>query len=408
MGLGKVAFWLVVVGAGAFGYAVMNPAMVETRAPGWTKWSDGIRVFAANHGIGAKPPAPAATGGPRANVSVETATRGPVAYRLSAVGTVQPIVSVAVRTRIDAQIASVEKPDGAAVKAGDVLVRLDDRQLVTQIRQNEALLQKDQAAVEQSTRDTSRAATLVSTGSGPTLNVQNAQTALKAAQAAVASDQALLDNLRVQETWYTLSAPISGRLGVFTSKTGNIVRAADTTANGVLTTINQMSPIYVAFPIPQVDLGKLREALKLGPVKLVATPQGGEKTAAGEISEIDNLIDSGTGTVTIRATFKNADELLWPGQLCNLDITLWTDPDDVTVSRRAPVESNSADHVFVVDDKAVAHKVKITVGRLQDNRYVVSSGLVGGETVVDDGKDFLADGARVNIKDAPGAKAAAP
>ena len=402
MALGKISFWTVVVGGGAFIYAVEFPAAFEGVAPGWTKWSAGVRLFAADHGIGSKPPSAAREPRPHINVSVEKVERGPMAFRLESVGAVQPIASVAIRTRIDAEIASIEKPDGAAVKAGDVLVRLDDRQLLTQIHQNAALLEKDQTAIEQATRDSSRAGTLMTTGAGPKLNVENAQTALRAAQAAVAADEALLQNLRVQESWYTLTAPISGRLGVFASKTGNIVRAADTTTAGVLATINQMSPIYVAFPVAQVDLGKLREALKLGPVKLVATPQGGERTAAGEISEIDNLIDSGTGTVMVRATFPNTDELLWPGQLCNLEITLWTDPDDVSVSRRSPVETSDSDYVFTVDiDKGVAHQKQVEVGRLQDNRYVVTSGLSGGETVVDDGKDLLSEGSLVTIKDMP-------
>lgn len=402
MKTGQFAFWTLAIGAGAFAYAVEYPAQIEGFAPGWTKWSAGAREFATR--FGGQQAAPADARRPTVNVSVEKVERGPLPYRISAVGTVQPIASVAVRTRIDAQIAEIEKPDGAAVKAGDVLVRLDDRQLLAQIRQTEALLEKDKTAIEQATRDSARASSLMSSGSGPGLNVQNAQTARKAAEAAVAGDQAQLDNLRVQESWYTLTAPISGRLGVFTSKAGNILRAADTTAAGILTTINQMSPIYIAFAIPQVDLGQLREAMRMGGVKVAATPQGGERKATGEVTEIENIIDAGTGTVVVHATFPNTDESLWPGQLCNLDITLWTDADDVTVSRLAPIETDKADYVFAVDANNVARRKQIVVGRLQDNRYVVTSGLAGGEMVVDDGKDFLRDGAAVNIKDAPRAQ----
>ncbi len=406
MGVKSVLGWTVFLACAAFVTGIESPATFEPYANGWTKSTADIRSFADAHGMiffGKPQPAAASGGRPRVNVSVEKVARGPIPFHVDTVGTVQPVASVAIRSRIDATIAELVKSDGDRVQAGDVLVKLDDRQVLTQIRQAEATLEKDRAAIEQSTRDASRAGTLLNSTSGPLLNLQNAQTAQKAAQAAAQADQAQLDNLKIQESWYTLSAPISGRLGVFSSKVGNIIRTADSTATGNLVTINQMSPIYVAFPIPQVQLASLREAIAESPVKVVATPQGGARQAAGEITVIDNLIDPGTGTVMVRATFPNSDEVLWPGQLCNVELTLRTEPDDVSVSRLAIVRQNNVDYVYTVDDN-VAHKRKITLGRFQDGRFVVTEGLKGGEDIVDDGKDFLSDGAPVAIKAAPGSQ----
>ena len=194
---------------------------------------------------------------------------------------------------------------------------------------------------------------------------------------------------------------MEGRVGTFTAKAGNIIRTADNAATGVLATIVQTEPIYVAFSVPQVSLAPLREAVDQGGGEVVATPQGGKKSSTGKIAVLDNAIDPTTGTITIRAVFNNADETLWPGQLCNVRVTLRTDPDLVSVPRTATQAGQIGNYVYVVEDN-VARLRKVKVGRFQDGRDVIIDGLKGGETVVSDGALLLADGSRVVVQNDKG------
>jgi membrane fusion protein, multidrug efflux system len=341
----------------------------------------------------------AGNGRPPAAVLVDKVSRGPMPVRIDAIGSVQPIANVALKTRADAQIESILVDDGAMVKADDVLVKLDSRQIEAQIRQTEATIAKDLATVEQSQRDLARLSDLFARGSGAQINVDNAATALATAKANLAADQALLENQKVQLTWYTIRAPIAGRVGTFTQKAGNIIRAGDNSATGVIATIVQTSPIYVAFSVPQALLPDVRQALADGTAETLATPQGGRKAAKGKVSVLDNTIDITTGTVTARALFENADEILWPGQLCNVSITLRVEPETVSIPRTATQSSQNGQFVYIIENN-VAHIRPIKVSRFQDDRDVVVEGLNGGETIVVDGALLLTDGAKVNIRNA--------
>ena len=196
---------------------------------------------AAASGRPARPPAP---------VVVSDVRRGPLPFRIEAIGTVVPVATVALRSRVDAQIEKIFVADGAAVQAGEQLIKLDSRQVEAQIKQAQANLAKDQSVLEQAQRDVARYADLVSKQAGTQLNLDNAKTAVAAARAAILGDEAAIENLMVQLTWYTISAPISGRVGTIALKAGNIIRGGDNGATGTLAIINQTSPIYVAFSFP--------------------------------------------------------------------------------------------------------------------------------------------------------------
>ena len=245
----------------------------------------------------------------------------------------------------------VEVADGAEVKAGDVMFVLDDRQAQAQLGMVQAQLAKDEAQLEQATRDVNRYTDLVSRSATPVLNLDNAKTAAASSQAAILGDHASIDNMNVALGWYTITAPISGRVGVVNIKAGNIVKAGDNSSAGVLATINQISPIYVALSVSQKLLPALREAMANG-VKVAATPQGSTKLAQGKLALIDNTVDPATGTIVIRAQFDNSDELLWPGQLCNLTLTLREEPNTVVVPREAIQISQNGNYVFTVKDGA--------------------------------------------------------
>ena len=398
----KTAKTLLALGAAIGAGALLWPITSDLRAnlmEAQAQTADAAKPDAKPDAAKSAPATPAAQNRPPVNVRTAAVERGPLPYVTEAVGTVQPIASVAIRSRIDAQIESVLVPDGAPVKAGDVLVKLDSRQVEAQIKQAEAQLAKDRTVLEQAERDVARFTELVSKQTGTQVNLDNARTAAAAARAAIMGDQAQIENLNVQLSWYTIKAPISGRVSTFSLKAGNIVRSGDSTSTGTLTTIVQTTPIYVSFSMPQRLLVDLRGSVSRPDAEVVVTPQGGARSAKGRIAVIDNAIDPATGTITVRATFENADEFLWAGQLCQVRVTLRVDPEVVSLPRAAVQTGQIGNYVYIVED-GVAKMRNVELGRSQEGREIVLSGLKGGETVVTDGALALTNGARVETRDA--------
>jgi membrane fusion protein, multidrug efflux system len=403
MGFRRFAAWLIGLAAIATAAGAYRPDLVETWAPPLAPQAKALNAvlpasLVAKPAAAALPPAPTPSPTPSVTpVVVGQVERKDFPWRIDAIGVVQPIASVALRTHLDATIDEVLVADGAEVKQGDVLIKLDSRQVEAQLKGAEAQLAKDEAQLEQNKRDVLRYTDLVARSATPIINLDNARTAQATTEAAILGDKAAIENFKVQLDWLTIRAPITGRVGAVSLKAGNIVKAGDNSANGVLATINQISPIYVAFSETQTLLPAVREAMAAG-AKVLATPQGGKNSAAGRLALIENSIDSGTGTIMARAIFDNADEMLWPGQLCNLSITLRTEPDIVVAPREAVQVGQNGSYVFMVVDGR-AHVQPIVAGRNQDGQIVVTKGLTGGETVVTDGALLLRDGSAVKIRE---------
>jgi multidrug efflux system membrane fusion protein len=314
-------------------------------------------------------------------------------WRLDTIGTVEPIASVALRSLVDATVQDVLVADGAEVKAGDVVARLDARQPQALLRGAQGQLARDQATLDQARRElaTLRAAT-------PAANLDSARTTVAGAEAALLVDQAAIENLQVQLGWYTITAPISGRIGVVGIKAGNVVKANDETAGGVFATINQIAPIYVAFSAPQALLPAVRAALADGS-EVTATPQGSQKSATGRLAVIDSAVDQANGVIHVRAEVDNKDEAMWPGQSCGVSVTLGVEPDALTAPHEAVRTGPNGKFVVVVAD-GVAHLRNVIVGHTQDGMSVITKGLEGGESVVIDGGLQLMDGSKVVIREA--------
>ncbi len=340
-------------------------------------------------------PTPTAPSKPPVVVVVGHAARRDLPWRIDEIGTAQVIASVALRPHFDATVDKVLVADGASVKAGDTLIELDARQVRAQIDGAKAQLAKDHAALEQAQRDVTRYTDLVARSATPQLNLDNAKTAEASGRAAILADQAAIDNLQVQLGWSTIFAPISGRVGVVAIKEGNIAKASDNGATGILATINQISPIYVTFSVQQALLPALRAGMA-NSARVEATPQGSKTSVIGTLALIDNSVDPTTGTILAHAVFDNPDETLWPGQLCNLTVTLRVEPNTVVVPREAVQVGQSGNYVFTVVD-GVAHIQPVEVSRTQDGQTVVTKGLNGDETVVVDGALLLTEGAKVAI-----------
>jgi len=328
-------------------------------------------------------------------VEVAKAERKKVPVKVEALGSVTPMASVALKSRLETEIVSVHFTDGSNVKKGDLLFMLDGRSIEAQIAQIEGALARDRAQLAGAERDVARYTDLVAKNATPTVNLDNAKTQQDVFRAAIKVEEGLIQNLRVQLSYCTIRAPISGRIGAANVKVGNLVRPADTSP---LATIIQLSPVYVSFAVPQKNLPDIRQAIAAETATVEAVVPGERKRASGQVSMIENTVDSATGMATIRATMPNKDELLWPGTLVTAEMTLRTE-EAVIVPASAVQISQAGNFVFVVKD-GVAKVQQVKVERQFGKEAAISSGLSGGETVVIDGQLLLSEGTRVNPRGA--------
>jgi RND family efflux transporter MFP subunit len=324
------------------------------------------------------------------SVQIASAERRSVPVDVEAIGTVTPIASVALKSRLETTIIAVHFEDGARVNKGDVLFTLDARQIDAQIAQAEGNLAKSKSSLVGAERDVRRYSELIGKGATTQVNLDNATTQADILRATIEADQAALDNLKVQKTYTVIRAPISGRISAAAVKAGNFVRPADTAP---LATINQLAPIYVAFSVPQRVLSDLRAAMAVSASAVIATMPGDPKPERGTVAMIENTVDPATGMVAVRAVMDNPDERLWPGALVPTRLIVRHE-EAVVVPSEAVQRSQGGDFVFLVKDgKARVQPVKVM--RTFEGRSVLADGLAGGEDVVIDGQLLLSDGATV-------------
>jgi RND family efflux transporter MFP subunit len=327
-------------------------------------------------------------------IDVAQSVTKPMPVRVEALGTVAPIATVIIKPRIDSEVTGVHFADGALVNKGDLLFTLDSRAIEAQIKQVEGNIERDKAQIEGAERDVKRYTDLVAKGATPVTNLDNAKTALGTFRGALMADQGALENLKVMLSYCTIRAPIAGKMSAAMVKVGNFVRTGSDTVQ--LATINQIAPIYVAFGVPQRLLPNIREALDAKTAKVEAAVVGQPKNAQGAVTMIDNTVDQTTGMVTIRATMPNADQILWPGALVTVQLTLRVD-DAVVVPSVAVQVGQKGNFVFVIKDGA-ANVRPVTVARVIDAETVISEGLAAGETVVIDGQLLLNNGTKVSVR----------
>jgi membrane fusion protein, multidrug efflux system len=379
---------------GLKGRAVILVAAVLLAGTGAVWFTGG---FASSSGAVAQSTQRQSAGQGRSGIPVETAqaAKKSVPLRLESLGTVTPVASVAIKTRVDTEVVQVHFQDGAFVKQGDLLFTMDSRALQAQLNEKQGNLQRNRAALEGAERDVRRYTELIAKGATTQLNLDNATTQTNVLRGQVAADESAAENLKVQIGYCTIRAPISGRASMAAVKVGNFVRSADATP---LATIIQAAPVYVSFPVPQRSLPELRRALQAGTAAIQAVIPGDDRKAGGQVSMIENTVDATTGMVMARATMPNSADLLWPGTLVTVQLTLRAE-EAVTVPTTAVQVSQSGSYVFVVKDGAAAVQ-PVNVARNVDGDAVITSGLTGNETVVTAGHLLLSDGARVAMREA--------
>jgi RND family efflux transporter MFP subunit len=306
---------------------------------------------------------------------------------------VTTIASVAIKTRVDSEITAVKFEDGARVKQGDVLFVLDSRAIETEIKRVQAVIAGAEAQFEQASRDVQRYSELVTRNATTVVTLNNAQTQVNISRATADSNKATLEGLRVQLSYCTIRAPITGRISMANVKVGNIARQADTSP---LATINQTAPIYVSFTVPQRNLPDVRAAIAAETASLQAIVPGSDERETGQVTMVENTVDPATGMVTIRATMPNQKEVLWPGTLVNTALTLRAE-ERITIPATALQLSQSGTFVFVVKD-GVATVRPVKVERTVEKISAIESGLEEGDVVVTDGQLLLSNGTKVTIK----------
>jgi RND family efflux transporter MFP subunit len=323
-------------------------------------------------------------------VEIAKAEMRKVPVRIDAIGVVTPMASVAVKARIETAIIAVHFADGAQVKKGELLFTLDSRQIEAEIKRVQAVIDGAESQLAQAQSDVQRYSELVAKNAATQVTLNNAKTQVNISRATAEANKATLENLKVQLDFTQIRAPISGRISAATIKVGNLVRPADIAP---LATINQVSPIYIAFAVPQQDLAQIRQAMAAGTTGVAAAVSTDQEPAIGIVTAIDNTVDAGTGMVPLRATMENARESLWPGMLVNTQLTLRV-VDVVAVPSVAVQVGQSGTYVFVVKDNT-ANVRPVTVARVVDAISVIDKGLAPGEIVVTDGQLLLGNGTKV-------------
>lgn len=353
------------------------------------------------YGAAPRPAHSQAAGGgpPSVPIRVATATTKAMPVEFDTIGTVQTVASVAVKSRLDAVIDQVLVKDGQSVKAGDVLFKLDSRAADASLHQAEATLARDEVQLANANRNFDRDKSLIAKSFVSQQQYDNDSANAAALAATVKADQAALENSKVLLSYYTIVAPIDGRVGLIAIKQGNSIKANDVP----LATVNQIQPIYVSFALPQNDLTELRNAMAQGPVPVQVLAQGDKGApVTGKVAFFENSIDATSGTITVRASFDNAEQRLWPGQFVNVAVVVRTDADALVVPPAAVQVGQDGTFVFVVKDDNTTEIRPVTVDRTVKDTAVIAKGLKAGERVATDGQLRLSNGTHVQIvRDAP-------
>jgi membrane fusion protein, multidrug efflux system len=336
----------------------------------------------------------------RANVVVPVlvaqAEAKDVPVELRNIGNVEAYSTVTVRSQITGQITKVHFQEGQEVKAGDLLFTIDPRPWQGMLRHALADLKRDEAQLVSVRLEFEREKKLFEGSIASRDDYDKAESAFHALEATILGDQSAISNATLNVEFTAIRSRIEGRTGNLLVKEGNIVKAPDDN----LVTINQVHPIYVTFSVPEQDLPAIRRRMQQAALPVeVEVPGDAAKRERGELSFIDNSVDTTTGRIKLKATFQNSDDSLWPGQFAQTTLTVNTLTNAIVVPSQAIQSSQSGDFVFAVKSDATVQKRSIVAGLSRGSMTVITSGVQAGETVVTDGQLRLVEGAKVSVSE---------
>ena len=361
-------------------------------------------------------------GTPPTQVVVATVGKKQVPIEIRAIGNIEAFSAVDVKSQVAGPIAEVAFEEGKDVRKGQVLFQIDPRPFEQAVRQAEAELANRKAALAQAEanfeRDTAQAKNAQSqanryaalTAKGIIAREQNEQlqtsavaaekavsaskAAIQSARAAIQGAEAQLGDARLQLSYATILAPISGRAGNLTRKEGNLVTA---NTDQPLVVINQITPVYAAFSVPEQSLPELRRYSTAGKLAVQAIPQNDTgDPAEGVLDFLDNRVDTGSGTILLKARFANQDRRLWPGEFVNVIVRL-ANPTEIVVPTTAVKNAQQGNYVFVVKPDSTAEQRTVQTARAWEGLTVIQSGLNPGEQVIVEGQLRVKSGGKVQI-----------
>ncbi|MBZ5649239.1 MAG: MdtA/MuxA family multidrug efflux RND transporter periplasmic adaptor subunit [Acidobacteriia bacterium] len=328
-------------------------------------------------------------------VAVATAERRDVPVFLKGLGSVTASNTVSVKSRVDGQLAQINFTEGQHVNKGDLLAVIDPRPFQVALDQAQAALFRDQAQLKDARLNYERFKSLLDdSGAMSRQQVDTQRATADQLEGAVRSDQAAIDNAKLNLVYSHITAPISGRIGLRLVDVGNMVHAADTTP---LLVITQLQPIAVLFTLPEDSLLNVSQHMHKGTLPVEAYSRDDQtRLATGKLLTIDNQIDQTTGTGRLKAMFDNPDDALWPNQFVNVRLLLETHKGSITIPSVAVQNGPQGSYVFTVKpDKTVAVS-PVTVSFTQSNVASIASGVAPGDVVVVDGQDKLQAGTKVD------------
>ena len=341
-------------------------------------------------------------GGGRGNelppVRVVPAETRSIAVILKALGTVTPVNTVVVRSRLDGELVRVHFTEGQRVKAGQLLAEIDPRPYQVALAQAQGQRAENEARLNNARADLAKFRSLFERQLIPQQQLTAQESLVEQIEGSVQSNDAQLSNAKLQLSFTRVVAPISGRLGLRQVDVGNLVRSGD--ANGIVV-ITQMQPISVIFTVPEIELPAVLDAMRSTTSPAVQAWDRAETTllATGTLETVDNQIDTTTGTIKLRAIFENTDEKLFPNQFVNINLKLSTQRAATVVPAAAIQRASFGTFVYVIkpDNKATIRKV--TLGVSEGDRVAVTEGVAPGERVVLEGVDALQEGVTVEVVD---------
>ena len=329
-----------------------------------------------------------------------------VPLQIKAVGNVEAYSTVSVKSQVTGVLTQAHFKEGQNVKKGQLLFTIDPRPYDAALKQAEANLARDTAQLQNSREQARRYAELVKKQYVSQEQYDQIRANADAAEAVVQADQAAVENAKVQLSYCYIFSPIDGQVGTLLVNEGNLVRVNDGTP---LVVINQVTPIFVTFSVPEQNLADMRRHMAAGTLKVEAQfPSDEGRPEQGSLAFIDNAVDRTTGTIKLKADFKNLERRLWPGQFINVALTLSTQSDAVVVPSEAIQVGQDGQHVFVVKPDNSVEVRPVVVARTNEGEAVIAKGLQPGEQIVREGQFLLGPESRIEVKDGKTTEAGAP
>jgi multidrug efflux system membrane fusion protein len=370
------------------------PIIVLFAAGAWYLWAKGGVTPAATTGTGAKS---GKKGGGTVPVVASKARKGAISVYIDGLGSVTPIYTDTVKSRVDGQLMSVHYNEGDIVHKGDLLVEIDPRPYQVALDQAKAQMAKDQANLKNARVDLDRYTKLLAQNAVPEQQLATQQALVDQDAAVIQTDQAAIDSAQLNLVYCHITAEITGRIGLRLVDPGNIVHATDT--NGLLV-ITQINPISAIFTVAEDDLPTVLKKLAAGQHLVAEAWDRGktEKIGTGTLATVDNQIDPTTGSLRLRANFDNGQNRLFPNQFVNVRL-LVEQRGGVTLVNRAVIQrSTTSVYVFAVQNNKTVTVRNITEGKTEGDFTEVTSGVSPGDILVMTGVDKLQEGTPVTVQ----------